>query len=207
MKYCPFCGYKLDGGFTFCPKCGGRVSENMGDYPSERKKNTCSPKRDTGEQDNVRQQAGLSKQNTALEKNRDGRSSKPYRPAWKDPVGDEYDAYYEYTECEYGDRRRSGSKRISADGRNAGRGPYTDVYVHPERLTYADSSSEEKSFRHWILGFLLPVVGLVLYLTMQLSKPGAAKSSGRGALVKLIVDAVAATLFMIAVTQGYIVLS
>ena len=155
MKYCPYCGYRLDRVYAYCPGCGEKVAGINGGAAGDAK----IPKNP-----DTRRNSGYRKTAAA---------SDVYRPAWKD------------SEAE-------------------------DVYVHPERQKYekyVKSGGEEKSFGHWLLGFLLPLVGLVLYLTLQSSKPGPAKSSGRGALVKLIVDAVLAALFMVAVSLGYIALT
>ncbi len=41
-----------------------------------------------------------------------------------------------------------------------------------------------------ILGFLFPIVGLILYLVWQKEKPGPAKSAGKGALIGVIIGAI-----------------
>ena len=42
----------------------------------------------------------------------------------------------------------------------------------------------------WILGFLIPIVGLILYLTEKDKNPQKAKSAGQGALWSVIIGAI-----------------
>lgn len=48
------------------------------------------------------------------------------------------------------------------------------------------------SFGWAVLGFFIPLVGLILYLVWKDSKPNSAKSAGRGALVSVIISIVCA---------------
>jgi hypothetical protein len=55
-----------------------------------------------------------------------------------------------------------------------------------------------------VLGFLIPVVGLILYLVWKDNKPRAAKSAGKGALVSVIISVVLYVVaFVLAAGSGY----
>ena len=45
------------------------------------------------------------------------------------------------------------------------------------------TSTSDDGTLYGILGFCIPIVGLILYLTMQDSKPNSAKAAGVGALI------------------------
>ena len=45
------------------------------------------------------------------------------------------------------------------------------------------ASQEEDGTLYGFLGFCIPIVGLILYLTWQESKPNSAKAAGIGALI------------------------
>jgi hypothetical protein len=46
-----------------------------------------------------------------------------------------------------------------------------------------NTATSDDGTLYGILGFCIPIVGLVLYLTMQESKPNSAKAAGVGALI------------------------
>lgn len=46
---------------------------------------------------------------------------------------------------------------------------------------------DEGGFGWGLLGFLIPIVGLILYLIWKDTKPNTAKSAGKGALIAAIV--------------------
>lgn len=50
--------------------------------------------------------------------------------------------------------------------------------------------ADGSSFGFAVLGFLLPLVGLILYLVWKDSTPLKAKSAGKGALISVIISAV-----------------
>ena len=50
--------------------------------------------------------------------------------------------------------------------------------------------ADGSSFGFAVLGFLLPLVGLILYLVWKDSTPLKAKSAGKGALISVILSAV-----------------
>ena len=70
----------------------------------------------------------------------------------------------------------------------------TDNY-NQNKSTEQDSSS----FGYAVLGFLIPLVGLILYLIWKDTTPLRAKSAGKGALVSVIASAVIGVIYGIAV--------
>jgi hypothetical protein len=48
-----------------------------------------------------------------------------------------------------------------------------------------------------ILGFFIPIVGLILYLLWQTERPKAAKSAGKGALIGFVINIVFSIVFMV----------
>ena len=70
-----------------------------------------------------------------------------------------------------------------------------------ERVPASDDSG---GFGWWLLSFLFPLAGLIIYLNRKNSKPGRAHSAASGALVMLIIVAIAAAAFMFGVMNGYI---
>lgn len=70
----------------------------------------------------------------------------------------------------------------------------TDNY-NQVKTTEKDSSS----FGYAVLGFFIPIVGLILYLIWKDSTPLRAKSAGKGALVSVIVSVVIGIIYGVAV--------
>lgn len=67
------------------------------------------------------------------------------------------------------------------------------VCVHCGRSVKAASSPEKtdgSSAGLAVLGFFIPIVGLILYLVMEKDQPLRAKSAGKGALIGFITDCV-----------------
>lgn len=61
----------------------------------------------------------------------------------------------------------------------------------PMNNQYGQPLSQEKgSIGYGVLGFLIPLVGLVLYLSWKDTKPGDAKMAGKGALISVIISVV-----------------
>lgn len=54
----------------------------------------------------------------------------------------------------------------------------------------AQKPADQSSFGWAVLGFCIPIVGLILYFVWKQDTPLKAKSAGRGALVSVIVDIV-----------------
>ena len=70
--------------------------------------------------------------------------------------------------------------------------PAEVVAVEPTQNTYEkpEAPADASSFGFALLGFCLPLVGLILWLVWKDSTPLKAKSAGKGALVSVIVSAV-----------------
>lgn len=136
MKYCPFCGYKVENSYSYCPKCGGEISDVE---PSQR-----PPRREP---------------------------ERTYTPhehyqAWRD-------------------------EPVSAETGRQGYDYYRDRYP-----AASDVYRGNGGFGWWILGFIFPLAGLILYLCLKKTRPGAAKSAGSGAFIMLIVLAAATAALM-----------
>ena len=52
---------------------------------------------------------------------------------------------------------------------------------------YETPKNDSGSFGWAVLGFLLPLIGIILFIAWHNSKPNNAKSAGAGALVRIIV--------------------
>lgn len=78
--------------------------------------------------------------------------------------------------------------------------------VTPPVVTYRDLDSQKGGFGWWILGFLLPIVGFVLYLCFREKRPSVARSLGTGAYVMLILLAVVFGIGAFLIMKGYLVL-
>lgn len=59
------------------------------------------------------------------------------------------------------------------------------------------SSNDDGNFVWGLLGFAIPLVGLVLYLSMKDSNPNNAKMAGKGALISVIIGFVLAIIGII----------
>lgn len=57
---------------------------------------------------------------------------------------------------------------------------------HLEISSNKYENAEESTFGYAALGFVFPIVGLILYLVWQDERPRAARSAGKGALVSVI---------------------
>lgn len=60
-------------------------------------------------------------------------------------------------------------------------------------------SGDSSSFGYALLGFLFPIIGLILYLVWKDEYPLRAKSAGKGALVSVIVSIVVGVIYAIIV--------
>ena len=60
------------------------------------------------------------------------------------------------------------------------------------------SSGENAAF--WILGFFIPLAGLIIYLVYENSNPQRAKSAGKGALIGFIVGVVLTVVLPVVLT-------
>ena len=64
-------------------------------------------------------------------------------------------------------------------------------YCHTQQPVYAGEEDDDKSSFGWgLLGFLLPLVGLILYVVWESKRPLRAKSVGTGALISFIISVV-----------------
>ena len=52
----------------------------------------------------------------------------------------------------------------------------------------AQATNDNGGIGWWLLGFLIPLVGLIVYLVFAESRPKTAKKAGSGALVKVILS-------------------
>ena len=69
--------------------------------------------------------------------------------------------------------------------------------VAQEKLSTA-SSEDTGSFGWGLLGFCIPIVGLILFLVWKDSKPKNAKIAGKGALIAVIIEVVIYAIMAIA---------
>lgn len=60
-----------------------------------------------------------------------------------------------------------------------------NTYVYQQPVS--SSVDTHSSFGYAVLGFFIPVVGLILFLVWNSSQPGKAKSAGKGALFSVII--------------------
>ena len=65
------------------------------------------------------------------------------------------------------------------------------------RELLAQKPADDKTGGFWLLGFLVPVVGLILYALMQDERPARAKAAGVGALVGGIIGVVSVILIFV----------
>lgn len=59
------------------------------------------------------------------------------------------------------------------------------------------SVDDKGGFGWGVLGYFIPLVGLILFLSWKDEKPKTAKAAGKGALISVIVNAVVSILFFI----------
>ena len=59
------------------------------------------------------------------------------------------------------------------------------------------SSEDNGGFGWGVLGYFIPLVGLILFLSWKDEKPKTAKAAGKGALISVIVNVVVSILFFI----------
>ena len=65
-------------------------------------------------------------------------------------------------------------------------------------MTKKASAADAPSTGFAVLGFLVPIVGLILYLIYEGKQPLRAKSAGKGALIGVILSVVLSIIFVIA---------
>ncbi len=68
------------------------------------------------------------------------------------------------------------------------------------RDTYVTNDAPSTGFA--VLGFFIPIVGLILYLVYENKQPMRAKSAGKGALIGFIVQVVAAVVISVMTVTG-----
>ena len=66
-----------------------------------------------------------------------------------------------------------------------------------QQAPQAQAPADGSSFGYALLGFCIPIVGLILFLVWKDSTPLRAKSAGKGALISVIVSAVCYVLYAI----------
>ena len=75
------------------------------------------------------------------------------------------------------------------------------------QMTQTGGMVEDQGNVGWtILGFFIPIVGLILFLVWKDSKPVSAKQAGKGALISVIIEVVLYILIFALVLGGIIVL-
>lgn len=67
----------------------------------------------------------------------------------------------------------------------------------PYQQPYPQQPADSGSFLWSLLGFIWPLVGLILYLVWKDSKPVSSKQAGKGALIGVIVQVVCGILLFI----------
>lgn len=88
--------------------------------------------------------------------------------------------------------------------RNCGKEIPNDSRICPfcgkEQNNSVDASYDDSGSIGWaILGFFIPLAGLILFLVWKDSKPRCAKKAGVGALVAVLVSIVASIVYMICI--------
>lgn len=66
-----------------------------------------------------------------------------------------------------------------------------------------ENANDKGGFLWGLLGFCIPIVGLILFLTWKTSKPKSAKAAGIGALVSVVI----AVIYYILVAVGLVALT
>ena len=67
---------------------------------------------------------------------------------------------------------------------------YQNQNGNPYQNQYQQNVVDNGGFGWALLGFCIPLVGLILFLVWKDTKPRTAKSAGKGALVSVIISAV-----------------
>lgn len=70
-----------------------------------------------------------------------------------------------------------------------------DVVVSPS----TPSSNDDGGLGWGLLGFCVPVAGLILYLVWMNDRPNSAKAAGKGALISVIVSIILSIVYVIAI--------
>ena len=97
-----------------------------------------------------------------------------------------------FVACPYcGARQKDEANEFGSRGSdNSNRTSYSNYSASP-------NGADSGSFGWGLLGFLIPMVGLILFLVWKNDKPRSAKSAGIGALVSVIIAA-----FMCCIMNG-----
>ena len=89
------------------------------------------------------------------------------------------------------------SEYMESDERKRAEATAGAVQVAQPVQTAAPNPEDTGSFGWAVLGFFLPIVGLILYLVWKTDKPLSAKRAGKGALVSVIVGVALMLLWII----------
>ncbi len=69
--------------------------------------------------------------------------------------------------------------------------------VGTSKMVKPTSSESELSFLWGVLGFFVPIVGIILYIVWKNTKPMSSKASGIGALIRIIILTVIYSILLI----------
>jgi len=74
-------------------------------------------------------------------------------------------------------------------------------YVFPKSAQASPAVNDESSFGYAVLGFFIPLVGLILYLMWKSTTPLRAKSAGKGALIGFIISTIFSIIYGVALAS------
>ena len=84
------------------------------------------------------------------------------------------------------------------DNKTYDRGNFS--YPKDYKASHADSDSGENTFAYALLGFFMPIIGLILYIFWMRDYPKRAKSAGKGALISVILAVIAIVIIVVSYT-------
>lgn len=159
------------------------------------------PYPETNQRNAGRQYSGPQMNRKAYDDQRQDRSGQ--RWDYNEPYREQRQTDYRQNSYENYDQRNRGSQYgQSCDPRDNYR-QYDNYNYGPTIGSYPQNQPQDDGSVGWgILGFFIPLVGLILFLVWKNEKPKSAKAAGTGALISVCIYAALVVLWIILISVG-----
>ena len=175
MKYCNNCGKELDDDVKFCPFCG--AEQPCGDEwqpPRDAQADQAAPQQDAqmngAQQENTVPQQGAEQVQGKSAQERYQEAQQPFQAAPQE--GQQYQQPYQ------GQTNQQYQQQYQGQANQQYQSHVPQGQYQAQNEVY-----DSGSFGWAVLGFFIPLVGLILFLVWRKTKPKSAKNAGIGALV------------------------
>lgn len=188
MKYCNSCGKEIDDAVKFCPYCGA-------EQPAD---DAWQPPQDQGAQ--ADQQAQQFQGTQYQDQQNQGQQAQQFQ-------GSQYQNQ-QYQDPQYQNQQYQNQQYQNQQYQQYQNQQYQDPqYQNPQYQQYQQYQNQnavrDSGSAGWgVLGFFIPIVGLILFLVWRKDKPKSAKVAGIGALIGFVLNLI--TLLWMNMSSGLV---